>query len=64
MGPHQPKYNKTSLVFTHGTIPTSVKEIRPTVSEIQMLTERQTDRRKVTTVGHLAKNANTFFTYH
>ncbi len=39
-------------------MPDNFEEIGPTVSEIQMLTDGQTDRptdgRKVTTIGHLA----------
>ncbi len=32
--------HETKKVFTHRTIPASLKEIRPAVSEIQMLTGR------------------------
>ncbi len=62
------KEKNTFLVFTHRTIPENLKEIRPAVSETQMLTDRWTDEkwrqylilsyRKVPTIsyliGHLA----------
>ncbi len=44
VGPMEPqsKKEKKFLVFTHRTIPANLKEIRPAVSEIQMLTDGRT----------------------
>ncbi len=39
------KLKKQFLVFSHTTIPASLKEIHPAVSEIQMLTDGPTDEK-------------------